>query len=109
MPQYGASDAAQVLSSMRKAIYDKMESDPQVLRDNQCPHAVGLLRLAKQNQCRTALATMSYLEEALHVLRSVDLERNLDLLLTREDVEKGKPAPEIYLLAAPTLEVALED
>ena len=103
--QDGASEPWQVLTAMRKEIYDGMVADPQVIRDNQWPHAVGFLRVAEETGCRTALATMSERQEALHVLKALDLERSLDVILTREDVERPKPDPEIYLLAAERLEV----
>ena len=115
MDAYDASEPSEVLTAMRKAIYDDMVSDPQVLRDNQWPHTVALLHLARETGCRTALATMSYRKEALHVLRALDLEKDLDVVLTREDVQRAKPDPEIYLLAAGKLDVppgecmALED
>ena len=73
LTQYGAAEPVDVLTAMRKSIYDEMVADPQVLRRNQWPHTVGLLRVAKETRCRTALATMSYREEALHVLRALDL------------------------------------
>ena len=97
------------MTAMRKAIYDDMVVDPQVLRDNQWPHTVALLRLARETGCRTALATMSYRQEAMHVLRALDLEQALDVVLTREDVQKPKPDPEIYLLAASKLKVSPEE
>ena len=95
MAQYGASEAREVLSAMRKAIYDEMVANPQVLRDNQWPHTIGLLRVAKESSCRTAVATMSSRIEALHVLRALDLERSLDVVVTREDVQNPKPDPEL--------------
>jgi HAD superfamily hydrolase (TIGR01509 family) len=94
---------------MRTAIYNEMVADPQVLRDNQWPHTVGLLRLAKQSGCRTGLATSSYHDMTFHVLRALDLERSLDLVLTREDIQKPKPDPEIYLLAAQRFELPPEE
>lgn len=103
--EYVVSAPWEVLTAMRKTIYDGMVADPQVIRDNQWPHVIGLLRVARETYCRTALATMSYREEVLHVLRSLDLERTLDVVLTREDVRQPKPDPEIYLLAAEKLEV----
>ena len=109
MAQYGAPGAEGVLTAMRTAIYDEMVADPQVIRDNQWPHAVGLLRVARDTFCRTALATMSYRKEVLHVLRALALEESLDLVLTREDVREPKPDPEIYLLAARKLEVPPEE
>ncbi|MEE9286127.1 MAG: HAD family phosphatase [Dehalococcoidia bacterium] len=104
--QHGVSEPWEVLSAMRKTIYDDMVADPQVIRDNQWPHAVGLLRIARETFCRTGLATMSHRGEAVHVLRALDLEQALDLVLTREDVERPKPDPEIYLLAAQRLDVS---
>ncbi len=109
MKEHGASEPWEVLTALRTAIYDDMVADPQVIRDNQWPHTVGLLRVARETYCRTGLATMSYREEALHVLRALDLEQSLDLVLSREDVERPKPDPEIYLLAAEKLEVPPEE
>ena len=105
MAQRGANEPWEVLAGMRTEIYNNMVEDPQVLRDNQWPHTIGLLRVARESFCRTALATMSYRKEALHVLRSLDIEESLDEVLTREDVENPKPDPEIYLLAARKLDV----
>ena len=109
MVQHSASEPWEVLTAMRKEIYDDMVADPQVVRDNQWPHTIGLLRVARETFCRTALATMSYRQEALHVLRSLDIEESLDEVLTREDVENPKPDPEIYSLAAQKLGVQAQD
>ncbi len=109
MADHGVSQAWEVLSAMRKEIYDDMVADPQVLRDNQWPYTIDLLRVARETACRTALATMSYRQEALHVLKSLDLEQYLDEVLTREDVQNAKPDPEIYLLAAQRLDVQPQD
>ena len=107
--EYGVSEPWEVLAAMRKAIYDDMVADPQVIRDNQWPHTIAFLRVARETSCRTALATMSYRKEALHVLKSLDLEQYLDEVLTREDVTNPKPDPEIYLLAAQRLGVEPQD
>ena len=104
MPQHGVTQPLEVLSAMRKEIYDDMVAEPQLLRDNQWPHTVDLLRVVSEAGCRTALATMSYRQEALHVLNALDLEQSLDVILTREDVQQPKPDPEIYLLAARMLD-----
>ena len=107
--QHGASEPWEVLTAMRTEIYDDMVADPQVIRDNQWPHTIGLLRVARETFCRTTLATMSYRKEALHILRSLDIEESLDEVFTREDVENPKPDPEIYLLAAQKLQVQPQD
>ena len=94
---------------MRRAIYDEMVADPQVVRDNQWPHTVGLLRMAKENNCLTGLATLSARKEALHFVRALGLADSLDVVLAREDVKNAKPDPEIYLLAAQKLGVQPQD
>ena len=109
MREQAVATTEEALSALRKGIYDAMVADPQVLRDNQWPHTIDLLRTARETACRTGLATMSYRSEALHVLRALDLEASLDVILTREDVREPKPAPEIYLLAAEKLEVAPDE
>ena len=109
LAEYGASETWEVLGAMRRAIYDEMVADPQAVRDNQWPHTVGLLRMAKENNCLTGLATLSARQEALHFVRALGLEDSLDLILAREDVKNAKPDPEIYLLAAQRLEVQLRD
>ena len=103
--QYGVSQPADVLSAMRKTIYDQMVADPQVLRENQWPHTVAFLRMVRRQGCKTGLATMSQRQEALHVLRALNLEGELDVVLTREDVQQPKPDPEIYLSACRLLEL----
>ena len=105
MAQHGVSQPWEVLTVSRTEIYGDMVADPQVIRDNQWPYTIGLLRVARDSACRTALATMSYRKEAFHVLRSLDLEESLDGVLTREDVRHPKPDPEIYSLAAQKLGV----
>ena len=109
LAEYGTSETWEVLGNMRRAIYDEMVADPQVVRDNQWPHTVALLRVAKENNCRTGLATLSARTEAIHFVRSLDLEGSLDVVLAREDVQNAKPDPEIYLLAAQKLEVQPQD
>ncbi len=115
MEREGRSEPEKVLTAMRTSIYNEMVADPKVLRGNRWPHTVGLLSLAKRALCHTGLATMSYRTEVLHVLRALNLERSLDVVVTFEDVRQPKPDPEIYLLAAQRLDVpageclALED
>lgn len=109
MAQYGASEPWQALTAIRYQIYDKMISDPDVVRDNQWPYTVDLLQVAKETSCLTALTTLSKRKDALHVIRSLGIEPLLNVVLTAEDVSKGKPDPEIYLLAAERLRVAPEE
>ena len=105
MAAYGVSEPRQVLTAMRLAIYDAMVADPQLLRDNQWPHNVELLKLARASGCRTALATSSLTSEALHVLRALGLEDAFEAVIGFDQVTRGKPDPEIYVLAASRIDV----
>ena len=98
MSQYGVSEPWEALTAVRYQIYDKMVSDPQVIRDNQWPYTVDLLRVAKETACLTALTTLSKRKDVLHVIRSLDIESLLDVILTAEDVTRGKPDPEHCLV-----------
>lgn len=115
MAQYQVSEPWEVLTAMRVSIYQQLVADPRIIRDNQWPHTIAFLELVRKHGCKTGLATMSHRKEALHVLRSLGLEDKLDVILTREDVERPKPDPEIYLSAcrlldAPPAEcLAIED
>ena len=74
MAQQGSNEPWEALVGIRTEIYDNMVEDTQVIRDNQWPHTIGLLRVARERFCCTTLATMSYRKEALNVLRSLELE-----------------------------------
>lgn len=103
MPQYGVNEPWQALTAIRYQIYDEMVGDPQVLRDNQWPYNVAVLRLAHQAGCLTALTTLSKRRDVDHVISALDIAPMLDLVITAEDVSRAKPDPEIYLLAAQRL------
>ena len=99
----------QALVHLRLQYYDRMLADPQVLRDNQWAHNVGILKLARMNDCKTALATMSHATQVDFVLDTIGLRQEFDVILSRDDVEHSKPDPEIYLLAARLLDVQPEE
>jgi beta-phosphoglucomutase-like phosphatase (HAD superfamily) len=53
--------------------------------------------------CSTALTTLSKRPDVERVIAALDIRSLLDLVLTAEDVSRGKPDPEIYLKAAQRL------
>jgi len=103
--EFGVSAPWQVLIQLRLRYYEAMLADPDVLRNSQWPHNVALLHAARQIGCKTGLASMSTRGEVRHVLRVLALEDAFDFIATRDDVERGKPDPEIYLLVARRLNV----
>ena len=62
-----------------------------------------LMTYLKENGIRTAIATSSPVERAEKYLESVGLKGAFDKLISGYMVEKGKPEPDIYLLAAKEL------
>jgi beta-phosphoglucomutase len=106
MVEFGVDTPWQAFVQVRMRYYDAMLADPQVLRDNQWPHNVALLRTAREAGCKAGLATMSRCQQARRVLKVLDLAEAFDFVATRDDVERGKPDPEIYQLIARELDVA---
>lgn len=100
MAAFGVSTPWQAYVQVRLQIYEDMLADPAILRENQWPHNVQLLRMARARGCKTGLATMSRCRQARHVLDVLDLAGQFDFIATRDDVSAGKPDPEIYLLVA---------
>ena len=84
MGQYYVSETWEVLEAIQEKIYKDMVSDPQLIRGNRWPHSIGLLRVARETYCKTALATNSYRRDVLDILQALDLRQSLDLALTRE-------------------------
>ncbi len=94
----------QAYIQIRLGIYEKILSDPEVLIKNQWPHTIGLLQQAADSCPKVGLATMSYCPQVQRVLKILQLEKTFDFVASRDDVENGKPDPEIYLLVADQLD-----
>lgn len=109
MAEFGVDTPWQAFVQVRMRYYDALLADPQVLRDNQGPHNVALLWTARQTGCKVGLATMSRCPQARRVLRILEMEDAFDFIATRDDVERGKPDPEIYHLIARELKVAAHE
>lgn len=95
----------QTFAHLRLAIYEKMLADANVLKAHRWPKNIALLERVRKNGLKTALATMSHRREASRVLEALSLRDCFDFVATRDDVEKGKPDPEIYILCASELSV----
>lgn len=106
MREYGVSAPWQAFVRIRLEIYEAMIQDPEVLKRNPWPHTLALLRQARENCQNVALATMSDRDRTRQILNVLGLDGVFDFVATREDVESGKPDPEIYLLVARELGVS---
>jgi len=103
--EFSAQNTWQIFVQLRLRHYEELTRDPEVLRANQWPHNVDLLNEAHNAGCKTALVTMSTCEQANRVLDVLSLNDRFDFVATRDDVEHGKPDPEIYNLALEALSV----
>lgn len=100
MAEFGVSSPWQAFVQVRLRIYEDMLADPDVVRNNQWPHNVALLHEARRTHCKVGLATMSQCPQVRRVLEILGLSEAFDFVASRDDVEHGKPDPEIYLLVA---------
>lgn len=113
--EFGVETAWQAFVQVRLGYYRQMMADPQMIRENQWPHTMSLLKRARKENCQVALATMSGCSQTQRVLDILQLNDAFDFIATRDDVERGKPDPEIYLLVIrelhldPNKVVAIED
>lgn len=104
----GVKSGLEAFLALRLQAYEAMLHDPKVLLENRWPHNLALLEAAWAAGCKVGLATMSRRSQVLRVLEVLGLENAFDVVATRDDVRRGKPDPEIYLLVARRLGVARE-
>jgi HAD superfamily hydrolase (TIGR01509 family) len=105
MEEFGAGTPWQAFVQVRLQFYERMLSDPDTLTRNRWPHTLDMLNIARAWGCMTALATMSRRAQAHYVVDVLELNDSFDHIATRDDVERGKPDPEIYLLVSQELGV----
>jgi len=105
MEDLGVSTPWQAFVQVRLRYYEALLADPAVLRENQWSHTVELLHQARRVGCKVGLATMSYCPQVRRVLKVLNLTEAFDVVASRDDVEHGKPDPEIYQLVARELSV----
>ncbi|MGC9343564.1 MAG: HAD family hydrolase [Bacteroidales bacterium] len=96
-PGKNADFIQQTILSRRLAIYKQMINDSELLSGFFCPFNIGLLRKLSADGYTTALATMSHLSEAKRMLDTMEIKDLLSVIVTKDNVIKGKPDPEIYL------------
>ncbi|NOZ61372.1 MAG: HAD family phosphatase [Calditrichaeota bacterium] len=103
--RFGVKEAWQAFVQVRMEIYQKFLDEPRVLKKYLCPYNMQLLKFARKSDYKTGLATMSHCAQANRVLDILEIKNYFDFVATRDDVEQGKPDPEIYLLMAQELDV----
>ena len=109
MAEFGVKTTWQAYVRVRLRIYEALLSDRDLILAHRYPHNIALLRDLRDAGYRTGLATMSHTEQARRVLSILGLTDAFDAIATRDDVEHGKPDPEIDLLVARELGARPED
>jgi HAD superfamily hydrolase (TIGR01509 family) len=107
--EFGVDSPWQAFIQVRLRYYEELLADPDILRRNQWPHNIALLQEARNANCLLGLATMSYCTQVQRILKILDLDDTFDFVASRDDVENGKPDPEIYNLVASELSVPVEE
>jgi beta-phosphoglucomutase len=105
MAEFGVDKPWQAYVQIRLGIYEEMLDDSKLIQEYRYPHNIALLRSVRREGFPTALATQSHREQVRRVLDILGLADEFDVVVTRDDVEHGKPDPEMHLLAARELGV----
>ena len=107
----GLGDIASIggkLIEKRLKIYRKILDDANLLSEHFCAFTLGLFHKLYENDTTLVLATMSHLPEAKKVTETMGIFDKFDLIFTRDDVENGKPEPDIYLKAKDVFDLSSE-
>lgn len=109
MEEFSVTTPWQAFLQLRLQFYETMLANPETIRTAQWPHNVGLLHEARRSCNYVALATMSHRLQVQRVLSILEIVDYFDFIATRDDVERGKPNPEMYLLVARELNLTPAD
>ena len=109
MGELGASSAVQVYLDLRIRIYESMLADRAMVKAQEYPYATALMRRLHEAGWPIGIATMSHRKQAEPVLEILGLGGEVDVLVTRDDVVRPKPDPEIYALTTARLGVLPEE
>ena len=109
MKEFGVDTPWQAYVQIRLRIYEVLLAEPNIVFAHRYPHNIALLHDVRREGYLTALATQSHREQARRVLDILRLADEFDVIVTRDDVEHGKPDPEMHLLAARELGVGPEE
>jgi len=102
---YQISETVDVLLGKKNKYYIEIARNSTVV----FPEMQKFLELLKENNYPIALASGSSPEVIDEVLSATNLKKHFDIILSAENVKKGKPAPDIFLESAKQLGVPSEN
>lgn len=109
MAEFGDEEPWQALVRIRRGIYEELLADTALLLEKRYPHNIELLRRMRSEGYPTACATMSHRKQVERVLSTLGLGDAFDVISTADDIERGKPDPEIDFLVAKKMGVPPEE
>lgn len=98
--QYHINEDLDILKQKRQQYYQKVLRTEDI---KPMPGLFQLLKLLKQNNFKIAVGTLSFLEDINVIFTKLKILSYFDVFVTCEDVENGKPAPDVYLKVAERL------
>ena len=99
-----SSKEIEYLNQIKKQKFQEHIKDVKLL-----PGVKKILSYLKSKGIKTALASSSAKEEVNTILDFFDLRKFFDVVVTKEDVNRAKPNPEIFLKAAKLLNIDPKD
>lgn len=109
MDELDVDEPWEAFAETRLRIYENMLNDPDTLRSSRLAHNIDLLQKVRREGYKTALATTSKREPAMHILEVLGIVDQFDFIATDEDVEINKPDPGIYKLISEKLQVPVDE
>lgn len=109
MTEFGVTTPWQAFVQIRLKYYNQLIFNPDTIRSSTWPHAISLLLRVRQSGYKVGLATMSYCPQVNYILDTLNIRDSFDFVASRDDVEHGKPDPEIYNLVARVLGIPSEE
>lgn len=85
---------------LRLRVYEELLEDPELLLDQRYPDNIDLLHGLRREGYSVCLATMSHRYQVERVLDVLGLAGEFEFVATVDDVQNGKPDPEIDLLVS---------
>lgn len=71
-------------------------------------NAINLLNYGKMNHIKMGIASSNSKELIISVLKALEIDTFFDTIVTSCEAKKGKPSPDVYLLAAKNLNIPCE-
>ena len=103
--ELGLDEPWEAYSALQHEHYRRIVEQPGTLVRRQFPGAVALLKRARELGLKTALGSMSFRRDVERTLAILGWTEWFDVVLTGDEVSRGKPDPEIYLSLAARLKV----